>query len=573
MKKYLVLLLPLLLLSDFALAQDSTTFASFYKYSGFFSNPWFWAAAGVIAVIGGAIIFFTGGTASPIVVWAGSSIGGAMGLSGAAAANAGLALLGGGSIASGGLGIAGGTALLTAVFTFSTGVVTDYAITTVANNYQYSNLVEQSKDMPTLPLPKNSNGSKQYKKAISILKTINKKEIISSHANKAIIKDAINAIKGNKTPKATTLNTLLYFISGDYQQAKYYAKMALNNTNKVNSLPSFIYAVSLLYDKDFNYALSFPYFEDAVLNEPDNRLIPMMLSIYLDRYILRFGFDDEFIGDIFNLIAQKEIKKFDVQNYTILLSRQFILLKQEQQKISILANTLNDKIKESPITLDTVKKSLNTYSNIIYSVSATISDYLFINPPSSSYWTRIKRYFSKPKISFIQIQDKYKTLLEEYKADETRLKWLVIELEKYQSYTTLLKTNFTSLEQENNRITNLINDNAELEIIKKSLAKYSDIINNSNIKLDDFTGQYFARIAEFKKKLKEYEQKHTKLVNKLPTKITQPVKPSDKPQTGYNNWVIYLISVLLLMIILYIFRDKILNVVHKFQQETDYHKK
>ena len=63
-------------------------------------------ASGV--VVGAA----TGGLAAPVV---GEAIGGVvMGLSGAAATNAGLALLGGGSLAAGGLGMAGGTVVVAA---------------------------------------------------------------------------------------------------------------------------------------------------------------------------------------------------------------------------------------------------------------------------------------------------------------------------------------------------------------------------------------------------------------------------------------------------------------------------
>ncbi|MFC4942528.1 hypothetical protein [Pseudonocardia sp. GCM10023141] len=54
----------------------------------------------------------TMGVAAPLI---GAAVGGALGMSGAAATSAGLAFLGGGSLAAGGLGMAGGTALLTGV--------------------------------------------------------------------------------------------------------------------------------------------------------------------------------------------------------------------------------------------------------------------------------------------------------------------------------------------------------------------------------------------------------------------------------------------------------------------------
>ncbi len=71
------------------------------------SHFWYKLGAGVMAGMGlGALAF---GIAAPFI---GGLIGGAMGLSGAAATSAGLAFLGGGSIAAGGFGMAGGMAVI-----------------------------------------------------------------------------------------------------------------------------------------------------------------------------------------------------------------------------------------------------------------------------------------------------------------------------------------------------------------------------------------------------------------------------------------------------------------------------
>lgn len=60
--------------------------------------------------VGGAVAgLLTGGLAAPVV---GGAIGTSMGLSGAAASSAGLALLGGGAVSAGGFGIAGGTVVI-----------------------------------------------------------------------------------------------------------------------------------------------------------------------------------------------------------------------------------------------------------------------------------------------------------------------------------------------------------------------------------------------------------------------------------------------------------------------------
>ena len=93
-KYCLAIIICFLLIYDTSYAAtEYATFESFYKGSSSIG----WVIAGIVAILGAAIIFFTGGTASPIVVSIGSWIGGTMGLSGIAASNAGLALLGGGT--------------------------------------------------------------------------------------------------------------------------------------------------------------------------------------------------------------------------------------------------------------------------------------------------------------------------------------------------------------------------------------------------------------------------------------------------------------------------------------------
>lgn len=71
-----------------------------------------WGRVAAMSVVGLGVGVVTAGWAAPIV---GGAIGGTLGLSGAAATSAGLAMLGGGSIAAGGFGVLGGTILVTGV--------------------------------------------------------------------------------------------------------------------------------------------------------------------------------------------------------------------------------------------------------------------------------------------------------------------------------------------------------------------------------------------------------------------------------------------------------------------------
>lgn len=68
-----------------------------------------WNRVAAVSILGLGLGALTAGLAAPLI---GAAVGGAAGLSGAAASSAGLAALGGGSVAAGGFGVAGGTALV-----------------------------------------------------------------------------------------------------------------------------------------------------------------------------------------------------------------------------------------------------------------------------------------------------------------------------------------------------------------------------------------------------------------------------------------------------------------------------
>ncbi len=356
---------------------EYATFESFYKESPA-SN---WIIAGAVAVAAVAVTIASGGTASPAVASIGSSIGSLKGLSGAAAAKWGLALLGGGAKASGGLGIAGGTALLTASLTFGTEVVFDYTLGKATSEYSYNKLVEQSKKMLTLPLPVNDSGLDAYEGAIKILQDVDKRSPMSANSNQALIRQAIDRIKTDKESlswgegekiKNGSLLSLLYFYSNDYIEAKDHADRAIRFARNLEikwTLPAFIYATSSLYEKEFDFShITNDYFSYSVLEESDNPFIPLLFSIYLDRMLLRFN--DDFLNEtalyqIFTIMELPALKEVRVQNYTILLSRYFVRLKLEQQKIMALASTSSSTIKNSPKTLQVVNDSLDSYEALL----------------------------------------------------------------------------------------------------------------------------------------------------------------------------------------------------------------
>jgi len=410
-------------------ASEYATFESFYKESSTIG----WVITGIFALIAGAAVFFTGGTASPIVLSIGTWIGGTMGLSGIAATNAGLALIGGGTIASGGFGIIGGTALISAALTFGTFAAFDYSIEKAISEYSYSNLAEQSKNMLTLPLPVNKSGSDAYEYAIEILENVNKEEPISSNHNQQIIDNAIIKLINEsstenfdlkKHVKNESLLSLLYFVSNDYIKARKHADVAIKYARPSElkmTLPAFIYATSSLYEEEFDFtSITNNYFMRSILDETNNPLIPLLFSIYLDRMLLRFNddyLDEKAMNQIFIIMKSPSIEDVRQINYAVIMVRYFILLWQEQQKITSLANTSNNTIKKSPKTLLVVNNSLEKYKRLLINSNLVVKELITLDLDDES------------RTKIIEFHD----IFVKYRDDRERLASIVDELRKYQA--------------------------------------------------------------------------------------------------------------------------------------------
>jgi len=411
---------------------DDITFEAFYKESSSIG----WIVVAVVTVISVVALVYSGGTATPLVssigTWLGSSF---MGLNGIAATNAGLALLGGGSIASGGFGIIGGTVLLTGVLTFGTEIIVDYTVSKVIDEYSYSQFSENSKNMITLPLPKNTSGSESYENTISILEDIDNEIPISSELTQATILKAIKALKIkdagielDEKAKKESLFALLYFISNNYIEAKKHAKASISLAKEAKvkyTLPSYILATSALYDDIFKYSTLADNLEYSLLEEPENPIIPLLLSIHLDRMMYRFGdkmVDENSLNRVFTIVSTDSLKDLRLQNYIIVLSRYLIRLKLEQQKISSLAKTDNKTIKNSPKTLLSIKKSFESYKKLLIG-SHSIIEAL----------EQIKVEEDEKEIEAKKQINTFKELTVQYANDRTRLQGLIKDLERYQA--------------------------------------------------------------------------------------------------------------------------------------------
>lgn len=299
-----VVLLGMLVTPQLGLAGDEVaTFAAFYEPSGMVN----WLLISLIAIAAGAAIFFSGGAASPAVAAIGTWVGGTMGLSGAAATKAGLALLGGGSIASGGFGMVGGAALLTAALTFSTELAFDYSFGALYAKYEYHELVERSKGLTTLPLPRTTGGLEKRIEALNALDNVDKKKPLVAPGDVELIRKAISELETaaeggeferHEQARLHSLLSLLLFIVNDYQSAHDHAERAIETSEGLglsSTLPTFIHATTRLYDERLRWRDAYADgLRTALVDEPKNKLIPLLVAIYVDRLSLRM--DDGSVG-------------------------------------------------------------------------------------------------------------------------------------------------------------------------------------------------------------------------------------------------------------------------------------
>ena len=412
-------------------APDLASFESFYHQSWSMS-PWSWAlaAVGVIAAVVAVIVFTP--AAGPVVAGVGTWIGGLFGFSGIAATNFGLALLGGGAVASGGFGILGGTALLTAAFTFGTDVVIDYASGKAIEAYQYERFVEASRQMTTLPLPRNKKGPDSYEKALKLLDGVNDKEALTSNPNIALIQKAIASMSadGPGTPELPdvarheSMLALLCFIADDYRAVKGHAGAAYEAARKagmVRTLPAFLLGTSYLYDDTLNFKDSVALFQHSVREEPDNPLIPLLFAVFLDRMTYRIN-DGALSPRDLDQVAEvgdfHELGKNWGPVQVVLLSRYITQIKLEQQKIASLATSSNETIRNDAGTLALVKASLRDYEHLVERAH-------FLAGALSSPGA-IPRDELPPNVR------QTRTLVNQYSADRDRLRGLVEKLEAYQ---------------------------------------------------------------------------------------------------------------------------------------------
>lgn len=426
----------------YALFETKANFGSFYDKG--WSEVLIWGGVGIlVAAALGAAVFFTGGVASPIIapgaVSLGTLIGKFMGLTGVAATNAGLALVGGGAIAAGGMGMAGGAAIITA----ASGVAFEVAVIAGEEVYDsvkeqresdalYARLVNHSEGLITFPLPRSNSGSSAFKEAMSVLGGIDDAQPLSAGGNGQLLRQAISELrwspdvrqdalatlahidKGDplssvrnqesameaveillKSPEVADLRdaallSLLYFVLHDYRKANHYAERAREIAQAEDpegyatriTLPRFISATCSLYDSEVDYAAAISQFKSSILAEPEGKLVPLLFSIFLDRFTLRSMndgyFDPQVFHETFEIMKSPSLEEFRLTNYIILLGRYLMHLENEKLKIRSLAGASDSTLRKHPKTLPYVNNALDAYRLLLHGASDVESNIIVL---------------------------------------------------------------------------------------------------------------------------------------------------------------------------------------------------
>lgn len=366
--------------TDVALA-DRTDYATF---EAFYTEEVGWTKYLVMAAFAigtGALIFVSGGTAAGPAVGVGTWIGNLMGYSGAAATNAGLALLGGGSIASGGYGIVGGTALLVAALDFTAAVAID---TTVSMVFDRDSFIASMDERSMLPLPIRGGDFPSARASMKVLDRIDRSKPLGIEGRE-VVKQAIGRLtsvhdgrlNAAETAQKFTLLSVLQLISGDPVAAKRSAQAAYaaaKDAGVKRTMPAALLGIAILYDDRPNFDRSLDLFEYATKYEGGSHVGPAMYLMYFDLLTARA---DEIPH---RYRPWDRLAKFvDVLEYgkpkavfeTMLLARMLMRVKLEQVRTSVLSTTVNCTLRESRRSLDAAERALEQYGWLVSAFNVT----------------------------------------------------------------------------------------------------------------------------------------------------------------------------------------------------------
>ena len=230
--------------------------------------------------------------------------------------------------------------------------------------------------MQTLPLVVNDDGSAAYSDSVSRVRKGADKLFpkgkgfdIHSPAMQRILKTeakrfAANAPLSDFSIKDLSYLSIVHFQNANYSEAHKYAIMAADLSDKekeVSPVADYLFAVTALYSESLGATpRARAKLRRSFVTEPKNKMIPLLLGIYMDRltYRIHGGLSPASdMGEIIEIFSSPELGKVAPQSTVVLSSRLFIEIKRDQQDILTLTDPKNYNLLPGKKEVDTALDS------------------------------------------------------------------------------------------------------------------------------------------------------------------------------------------------------------------------
>ena len=220
--------------------------------------------------------------------------------------------------------------------------------------------------------------------------------------------------------------SLLLFIANDYESALQHAERGIEISKDLgvsSTLPGYIRATASLYEEQLRWrGAQTDDLRTALVDEPKNKLIPLLVAIYVDRLSLRM--DDGSVGpealaDIRAVVNDPLLERYRTTNLIGLTGRYFVRLKLAQQKIGAVATSNSEAIQGDRRAAAVLDGALSDYVAFLDGAESALGDLQGANPSGKD----------AAKIQGLI------TLFDDYSRDRFRLEGLVNEFRERQTDT------------------------------------------------------------------------------------------------------------------------------------------
>jgi hypothetical protein len=126
-----------------------------------------------------------------------------------------------------------------------------------------------------------------------------------------------------------------------------------------------VWGISSLYSKDSDLSITTKCIENALKIEPDYKMNPLILSLYLDRLLLRQdSIKSDYFKRLFSIVfADVLSKEISSPCYQVILTRCLIMAKKNQDFLRIVKSTPANKFINKDLVLEKCKFFIREYNS------------------------------------------------------------------------------------------------------------------------------------------------------------------------------------------------------------------